>query len=66
MTWDSLEANCAACTACELHKTKTRTVFGTGNREATLMFVGEAPGETEDETGIPSISPAKASISPIS
>ena len=53
MTWDSLEANCAACTACELHKTKTHTVFGTGNREATLMFVGEAPGETEDETGVP-------------
>ena len=53
MTWEELESRCGACTDCELHKTKTHTVFGTGNREATLMFVGEAPGETEDETGIP-------------
>ena len=53
MTWDDLERRCDTCTGCELHKTKTHTVFGTGNREASLMFVGEAPGETEDETGVP-------------
>ena len=53
MTWDELEEKCKNCTGCELGKTKTNTVFGTGNREAKLMFVGEAPGESEDLQGVP-------------
>lgn len=53
MTWDELEEKCRGCTGCELHKTRTNTVFGTGNREAVLMFVGEAPGESEDLQGVP-------------
>ncbi len=51
--WESLYAECSSCTACELHKTRTNCVFGTGNKEADILFVGEAPGENEDKTGIP-------------
>ena len=53
MTWEELEQKCKSCQGCELHKTRTNVVFGCGNREADLMFVGEAPGEQEDLTGIP-------------
>lgn len=54
------EVRCAAesCTACELCKTKTNTVFGVGNEKATLMFVGEAPGEKEDLSGVPFVGAA--------
>jgi DNA polymerase len=48
-----LYESCRACRACPLHKTRTNCVFGTGNTEAKLMFVGEAPGEQEDLTGTP-------------
>lgn len=57
-TWEQLESECAACTACPLHKTKTNCVFGTGNKNAKLIFVGEAPGEQEDKTGIPFVGAA--------
>jgi len=44
------------CTDCaELVKTRTQVVFGTGNLESKLVFVGEAPGENEDAKGIPFI-----------
>jgi uracil-DNA glycosylase family 4 len=39
--------------ACPLLKTRTKLVFGAGNANADLMFVGEAPGATEDKTGLP-------------
>lgn len=51
--WQQLHDECNGCTACELHKTRTNCVFGTGNENADLLFVGEAPGENEDKTGIP-------------
>ena len=53
LTWETLEAECRECTRCELCKTRTNVVFGSGNRNATLMFVGEAPGESEDLSGKP-------------
>ena len=53
MTWEELEAKCGSCTACELHKTRTKVVFGCGDRHTDLMFVGEAPGESEDLSGTP-------------
>jgi DNA polymerase len=44
----------AACTRCEeLAQTRTQTVFGVGNPEASIMFIGEAPGADEDRTGEP-------------
>ncbi len=57
-TWDELEAACRACTRCALSETRTNCVFGTGARDADLMFVGEAPGAREDETGIPFVGAA--------
>jgi uracil-DNA glycosylase family 4 len=42
-----------ACTRCPLYKTRTQVVFGSGNADADLMFVGEAPGFHEDQQGIP-------------
>ena len=56
--WDTLEEQCKGCTRCALHKERTNCVFGTGSREAKLMFVGEAPGAKEDETGIPFVGAA--------
>ena len=53
MTWEILESTCAACQKCALGATRTKSVFGTGSREADLLFVGEAPGEQEDLTGTP-------------
>lgn len=41
------------CTRCKLHTKRTNLVFGVGNPEAELMFVGEAPGRDEDRQGIP-------------
>ena len=51
--WQQLYNECKNCTACELHNTRTNCVFGVGNEEADLLFVGEAPGENEDKTGTP-------------
>jgi uracil-DNA glycosylase family 4 len=42
-----------ACTRCPLHETRTKAVFGAGNADADLMFVGEAPGAEEDRQGLP-------------
>ena len=58
MNWEELENSCAGCSACPLGATRTNIVFGTGNREAKLMFVGEAPGEQEDLSGIPFVGAA--------
>nr|VFJ99514.1 MAG: DNA polymerase [Candidatus Kentron sp. H]VFK00088.1 MAG: DNA polymerase [Candidatus Kentron sp. H]VFK04408.1 MAG: DNA polymerase [Candidatus Kentron sp. H] len=51
--WEELAAQVSACTACELRKTRTQTVFGVGSRTADWMFIGEAPGADEDRQGEP-------------
>lgn len=48
----------AVCTACRLAETRTQVVFGVGNPEADLMFVGEAPGRNEDLQGEPFVGAA--------
>jgi len=53
LDWEPLEAAVAACTRCTLCQTRTRTVFGTGDRHARWMFIGEAPGAEEDRQGEP-------------
>ncbi len=58
MTWEQLEAVCRDCEKCALSATRTNCVFGTGNKNARLMFVGEAPGEKEDLSGIPFVGAA--------
>ncbi|HLA39585.1 MAG TPA: uracil-DNA glycosylase, partial [Candidatus Glassbacteria bacterium] len=51
--WETLRQQVAACTRCELHRTRTQTVFGTGNRDADWLVIGEAPGAEEDRQGEP-------------
>jgi len=51
--WQQLEQEVANCTKCELYKTRTRAVFGVGNRRAEWMVIGEAPGRDEDAQGEP-------------
>ncbi len=51
--WSELEQRVAACTGCDLHRSRTQTVFGVGDRAARWMIVGEAPGEQEDLRGEP-------------
>ena len=48
----------ADCRACDLWKKGTQTVFGEGTRRASVMFVGEQPGNEEDLTGKPFVGPA--------
>ena len=50
---DEISAVIKSCAQCELCKTRTHAVPGTGHREADWMFVGEAPGQNEDEQGLP-------------
>ena len=46
------------CTRCPLHHTRTTVVFGAGNADADLMFIGEAPGANEDRMGLPFVGQA--------
>ena len=50
---EALYKECADCHGCALGDTRTNCVFGVGNPNADLMFVGEAPGEQEDLSGTP-------------
>ncbi|QAU34397.1 uracil-DNA glycosylase [Janthinobacterium sp. 17J80-10] len=58
MDWDALQAAVAGCTKCRLCENRTRTVFGTGDRQARWLFVGEGPGHNEDLQGEPFVGPA--------
>ncbi len=51
--WTTLQEQVASCEQCELCATRTQTVFGSGNQQADWMFIGEAPGQSEDEQGLP-------------
>jgi DNA polymerase len=53
MDWDALAGAVKDCRACGLCRGRTNTVFGVGDRNAQLMFVGEAPGADEDRQGEP-------------
>lgn len=53
MDMDTLKAECLACTRCELCATRTNVVFGQGVPDAEVLFVGEGPGQSEDEQGLP-------------
>jgi uracil-DNA glycosylase len=46
------------CVRCPLHQTRTTVVFGSGNADADLMFIGEAPGANEDRIGLPFVGQA--------
>ncbi len=52
------QAEVLACTRCPLHETRTQVVAGSGNPDAQIMFVGEAPGYHEDKNGVPFVGAA--------
>lgn len=56
--WESLQAECERCRLCELCQRRTNVVFGVGDRQADIMFIGEGPGEQEDLKGEPFVGPA--------
>jgi DNA polymerase len=51
--WQTLEHEALGCTKCILHQTRTKVVFGVGDRRARWMVIGEAPGADEDRQGEP-------------
>ena len=58
MDWAQLERECIGCSKCSLCEKRTNVVFGVGNTDADIMFVGEGPGEQEDLKGEPFVGPA--------
>lgn len=51
--WKALRRECLQCKGCGLAETRIHVVFGDGNEAAEVMFVGEGPGQNEDEQGVP-------------
>lgn len=51
--WETLKKECMSCTRCRLCESRTNIVFGGGNENAEVMFIGEGPGKQEDLTGEP-------------
>ena len=51
--WETLRQECLACRRCGLADTRTQVVFGVGDPQAEVLFIGEAPGAREDEQGEP-------------
>ena len=56
--WLALQREVESCQKCALCETLNRTVFGSGNQHADLMLIGEAPGESEDQQGLPFVGKA--------
>ena len=54
----SLREAAALCEGCELYKNATQTVFGEGSRSASIILLGEVPGDEEDKQGHPFVGPA--------
>ncbi len=52
-TWEKLEESIQNCQKCKLCKTRQNIVFGVGNKNAKIMFIGEGPGADEDRQGEP-------------
>lgn len=57
-TWEELEESIKGCNKCKLYKTRQNIVFGVGNKEADIMFIGEGPGADEDRLGEPFVGKA--------
>lgn len=56
--WEELQNECSRCHACALSATRKNVVFGAGNTEAEVLFIGEGPGANEDEQGLPFVGAA--------
>lgn len=57
-TWEELEKSIIDCKKCKLCTKRTNIVFGTGNKNADIMFIGEGPGADEDREGEPFVGKA--------
>ena len=57
-SWEELRSACNGCQRCSLGQTRTNLVFGVGNPEADILFIGEGPGEQEDLKGEPFVGKA--------
>src|ERR1700720_1595220 len=57
-SWRAVQDAASKCTACHLYKRATQTVFGEGPKTASIMLVGEQPGDYEDVAGKPFVGPA--------
>ena len=57
-SWEALLKDARKCTRCDLYQHATQTVFGEGPLDASIMFVGEQPGDQEDLAGRPFVGPA--------
>jgi DNA polymerase len=53
LSYEELKQHAQTCTKCQLHKTRTKVVFGNGPIPCDLMLIGEGPGEQEDLSGLP-------------
>jgi uracil-DNA glycosylase family protein len=58
--WEAILEEARVCTRCDLYKYATQTVFGEGPLDASILFVGEQPGDQEDLAGRPFVGPAGA------
>lgn len=58
MDWETLEQSCLECRKCELCNGRNHVVFGVGPHDAEVMFVGEGPGQQEDQQGEPFVGAA--------
>jgi uracil-DNA glycosylase len=56
--WDALQAEVTDCKHCVLCEMRTQTVFGSGNKNAEWMIIGDAPGQHEDAQGLPFVDSA--------
>ena len=56
--WEDLEKSIENCQKCKLFKARKNIVFGTGNKDADIMFIGEGPGADEDMQGEPFVGKA--------
>jgi probable DNA metabolism protein len=56
--WEAVRDEAKGCTRCHLYKCATQTVFGEGPLDASILFVGEQPGDQEDLAGRPFVGPA--------
>lgn len=58
LEWSSIRAEILTCSRCSLSKTRWKAVPGEGNTDSSVMFLGEAPGKSEDEEGRPFVGAA--------
>ena len=57
-TFEKLNSKCSKCTKCDLSIARLNVVFGSGNPNADILILGEAPGKKESETGLPFVGTA--------